>query len=67
MSPDEVVRRLTAGNTISPSGNIRIGKMMPIVPINALVVKPAELGNIADPAGRVPARCGPPRSVREKP
>src|SRR5436190_9420479 len=34
MSPDEVISALTAGNTISPSGNVRIGKMMPIVPIN---------------------------------
>src|ERR1700681_3669348 len=36
MSPDEVTAALTAGNAISPSGNVRIGKMMPIVPINSL-------------------------------
>src|SRR5512140_2427064 len=36
MSPDEVIAALNAGNTISPSGNVRIGRMMPIVPINAL-------------------------------
>src|SRR6202034_3739393 len=34
ISPDELVSALTAGNTISPSGNVRIGKLMPIVPIN---------------------------------
>src|SRR5438067_5788958 len=37
MSPDEVIAAVNAGNTISPSGTLRIGKMMPIVPINALV------------------------------
>ena len=35
MSPDEVIAALTAGNTISPSGNVRIGDQMPIVPVNA--------------------------------
>src|ERR1700745_127485 len=29
ISPDEVVAALTAGNAISPSGNVRIGTMMP--------------------------------------
>ncbi|HEY1375895.1 MAG TPA: efflux RND transporter permease subunit, partial [Gemmataceae bacterium] len=47
LSPDDVVDALNTGNTISPSGNVRIGDEMPIVPSNALVVKPAELGNIA--------------------
>jgi multidrug efflux pump subunit AcrB len=47
ISPDDVVRCLTAGNTISPSGNIRTATSMPIVPSNAMVVKPEELGNIA--------------------
>jgi multidrug efflux pump subunit AcrB len=47
LSPDDVVDALAAGNTISPSGNVRIGDEMPIVPSNALVVKPQELGNIA--------------------
>src|SRR5882724_6611333 len=35
MSPDEVVSAITAANTISPSGNVRIGDSMPLVPINA--------------------------------
>ena len=46
-SPDDVVEALNSGNTISPSGNVRIGDEMPIVPSNALVVKPQELGGIA--------------------
>src|ERR1700733_12680216 len=37
MSPDEVVNALSAGNVIGPSGNVRIGDEMPIVPINSLV------------------------------
>jgi multidrug efflux pump subunit AcrB len=47
LSPDDVVEALTTGNTISPSGNVRIGDQIPIVSSNALVVKPQELGNIA--------------------
>src|SRR3989440_3354232 len=37
MSPDEVVNAISAANTISPSGNMRIGDSMPIVPTNAVV------------------------------
>jgi multidrug efflux pump subunit AcrB len=47
LSADDVVRALTAGNAISPSGNIRTTTSMPIVPSNAMVVKPEELGDIA--------------------
>ncbi len=47
LSADDVVRALTAGNIISPSGNIRTTTSMPLVPTNAMVVKPHELGNIA--------------------
>jgi len=46
LSPDEVVNALCAGNTVSPSGNIRIQDQMPIVPLNAMVVQPKELGDI---------------------
>src|SRR5258708_1909774 len=47
VSADDVVRALTAGNTISPSGNIRTTTTMPLVPSNAMVVQPKELGNIS--------------------
>jgi multidrug efflux pump subunit AcrB len=47
LSPEDVVKALTAGNTISPSGNVRIQEQMPIVPVNAMVVKPTELGKIS--------------------
>src|SRR3954467_14555475 len=46
VSPDDVVQALTAGNTISPSGNIRTIDTMPVVPLNSLVIKPEELGGI---------------------
>jgi multidrug efflux pump subunit AcrB len=46
LSSDDMVKALAAGNTISPSGNIRTATSMPLVPSNAMVVKPEELGNI---------------------
>ena len=54
MSPDEVIAAVNTGNTISPSGNVRIGKMMPIVPINALVRQVQELGTIPIRPGQDP-------------
>ena len=55
ISPDELITALTDGNTISPSGNVRIGKMMPIVPINSLVRDVKELENIPIRIGENPA------------
>ena len=46
LSPEDVVKALDTGNLISPSGNVRIGDQMPIVPVNAMVKNPKELGNI---------------------
>ena len=37
LSPDELIAALSSGNAISPSGNVRIGTLMPIVPVNTLV------------------------------
>src|SRR5881296_3711974 len=51
MSPDEVVAAVAATNTISPSGNVRIGDMIPMVPLNSVVTKVGELE-------RVPIRAG---------
>jgi multidrug efflux pump subunit AcrB len=36
MSPDEVVAALSKGNLISPSGNIRVGDSIPMVPVNSI-------------------------------
>ncbi|VTU00011.1 acriflavin resistance protein : Acriflavin resistance protein OS=Pirellula staleyi (strain ATCC 27377 / DSM 6068 / ICPB 4128) GN=Psta_1221 PE=4 SV=1: ACR_tran [Gemmataceae bacterium] len=46
VSADDVVKKLTEGNTIAPSGQIRDATRMPLVPSNAMVVQPAELGTI---------------------
>ncbi|HZY83918.1 MAG TPA: efflux RND transporter permease subunit, partial [Gemmataceae bacterium] len=46
LSPEEVVTALSAGNLISPSGNVRIKDQMPIVPADTMVVSPQDLGNI---------------------
>jgi multidrug efflux pump subunit AcrB len=46
MSPDEVVRALGSGNTLTPSGNVRIGDLMPMVPVNSVVSDIKELNNI---------------------
>ncbi len=46
ISPDDVVSALTSGNTVSPSGNLHIGDRYPIVPTNAMVKEPRELGSI---------------------
>src|SRR5512146_2704349 len=37
MSLDEIVSAITAANTISPSGNMRLGGKYPMVPANAVV------------------------------
>jgi multidrug efflux pump subunit AcrB len=46
MSPDEVVRALAAGNTVTPSGNVRIGDLWPMVPVNSVVGDFKGLNNI---------------------
>ena len=45
-SPSDIVEALSTGNAIAPSGNVRIQDQMPIVPFNAMVVDPKELGKI---------------------
>jgi multidrug efflux pump subunit AcrB len=37
LSPDEIVQALSAANTISPSGNMNLGDLYPMVPVNAIV------------------------------
>jgi multidrug efflux pump subunit AcrB len=54
MSPDEVVSALAAGNVISPSGVVRIGDEMPIVPVNSLVRQAKELETIPIRVGANP-------------
>src|SRR5438270_3227798 len=46
LSPDDVVAALTTANTISPSGNIGIGKLYPMVPLNSVVKNIKDLENV---------------------
>lgn len=46
VSAEQVVQALASGNTISPSGQARVQERMPLVPINAMVTRPDELGDI---------------------
>ncbi len=55
MSPDEVLSALSAGNFISPSGTVRIGDEMPVVPINSLVKQVKDLENIPIRPGQEPS------------
>lgn len=54
MSPDEVVKAVAAANTISPSGVIRIGDRMPMVPVNSIVTAAKELEGIPIRSGSAP-------------
>ncbi len=47
MSPDEIVTAIARGNTISPSGNVRIQDRMPMVPVNSVVSDVGALGDVA--------------------
>lgn len=46
LSADDVVKKLVEGNTIAPSGQVRDATRMPLVPTNAMVANPADLGAI---------------------
>ncbi len=47
MSPDEVVKAIASANTITPAGNVRIGEMIPTVPMNAVVKNIKDLESVA--------------------
>jgi multidrug efflux pump subunit AcrB len=55
VSPEEVITALSAGNTISPSGNVRLGSEYPIVPVNSVVRNIADMGDIPIRTGVRPA------------
>src|SRR6266496_6779456 len=37
LSPDDIVQAMSQANTISPSGNMNLGNLYPIVPVNSIV------------------------------
>lgn len=46
MTPDEVVTAISGANTIAPSGNVRIGDLMPMIPSNAIASNVKDLENV---------------------
>jgi multidrug efflux pump subunit AcrB len=55
MSAEEVVRALARGNSIVPSGNVRIGEITNMVPVNGIVSRVPELTEIPIRVGAGPA------------
>ncbi len=55
LSPDEVIRAVASGNTITPAGNVRIGDLTRIAPINSVVSNIQDLGTIPLRRGAGPA------------
>src|SRR4249919_3100320 len=60
MSPDEVIRAVSAGNVIMPSGSVNIGDETRISPMNSVV---ADINDLLDLPIRTGA--GPPVSIRD--
>jgi multidrug efflux pump subunit AcrB len=54
MSPDEVVAAITAGNLISPSGNMPIAGKYPMVPLNSVVRNIKDLEDVPIRTGVYP-------------
>jgi multidrug efflux pump subunit AcrB len=54
MSPEEVVKAVTAGNIIMPAGNIRTGDLQPMVPINSVVSNVQDLKDLPVRVGAGP-------------
>ncbi|MDB5391034.1 MAG: mdtC 1, partial [Planctomycetaceae bacterium] len=60
ISPDEVLTALAAGNAVSPSGNLHLGTMYPVVPTNALIKDIRDMGGIP-----IRTNNGPPVFMRD--
>ncbi|HEX6502837.1 MAG TPA: efflux RND transporter permease subunit [Terriglobales bacterium] len=54
MSPEEVVKAVSAGNVIMPAGNIRTGDLQPMVPINSVVTNIEDLSDLPIRVGSGP-------------
>lgn len=55
LSPDDVVKALVAANTIAPSGSVRLGDQILMVPVNSVVRTIKELESVPLKAGVNPA------------
>src|SRR6478736_82351 len=47
LSPDDIVQAMSQANTVSPSGNMNLGELYPIVPVNAIVKNIKDLEGVA--------------------
>jgi multidrug efflux pump subunit AcrB len=54
VSPDDVARAIAASNLTLPAGNLRVGDFTTIAATNAMVDKPAELGDVPLKTGAGP-------------
>ncbi|HEX6805812.1 MAG TPA: efflux RND transporter permease subunit [Terriglobales bacterium] len=54
MSPEEVVKAVSAGNIVMPAGNIRTGDLQPMVPINSVVTNIQDLSDLPIRVGSGP-------------
>lgn len=52
MTPDEVVRALASGNLILPAGNVRMGGLTRLTPVNSVVSEISELLDLPIRAGQ---------------
>jgi multidrug efflux pump subunit AcrB len=55
MSPEEVVKAVSAGNTILPAGNVRTGDLNRLAPVNSVVKDPRELDSLPIRGGAGPS------------
>ena len=66
MSPDEVIRAVSAGNVIMPSGSVNIGDETRISPMNSVVDEHQRSARTADSHGRRAARLDPRHRQRQR-
>jgi multidrug efflux pump subunit AcrB len=55
MAPEEVIKAVSSGNIIMPAGNIRIGDLQPMVPINSVASNIQDLRDLPIRVGSGPA------------
>lgn len=55
ISPDDIISAIASANTISPSGNMTLGDLYPIVPLNSVAQNIQDLGGVPLKSGTYPA------------
>ncbi|MFQ3650865.1 MAG: efflux RND transporter permease subunit [Gemmataceae bacterium] len=52
LSPSDIITAVAGGNTVSPSGNLRVGQQFPIVEVNSIAEQTKDFGSIPLLPGR---------------